>query len=65
MTGAVYDKAAELALYSGDRKTEAWSADEMDIRVYGNTAVLIGRATVTDVLRAKAEISGFGSHTCG
>ena len=53
MTGALYDKAAELALYRGDRKTEAWSADEMDIRVYGNTAVVIGRATVKDVLRGQ------------
>ena len=54
MTGAVVDKGGELALYNGDRKPQVLTADEMEIRIYADTAVVIGRSTIKDVLRGQA-----------
>ena len=42
--GHVEDKAATLAsLRSGDRRWEVARSDAFDVRVYGNTAVVVGR----------------------
>lgn len=42
--GRVEDKAATIAsLRSGERRWEVAHADAFDVRVYGNTAVVVGR----------------------
>ena len=46
-SGAVMTKAQRLAaLKSGELKYESISIDEANVRMYGNTAVATGRATV-------------------
>lgn len=41
--GAVVDKEAELAAYRIERHWEMVESDEYDVRVFGETAVLVGR----------------------
>ena len=48
--GSVAGKAEVLASYqSGERSWEAAQADEYDVRLYGETAVVIGRWTARGV----------------
>jgi ketosteroid isomerase-like protein len=50
--GDVKTKADEIALdREGSRKIESWEASDVVIRLYGNTAVVTGRAAVKDSLR--------------
>ncbi len=51
INGRVFHKADELALYrDGSRKLQSWDADDIKVRVYGDVAVVTGRATVKDSL---------------
>jgi ketosteroid isomerase-like protein len=52
--GEVRDKAQQLAFTrSGDLRLESGQSDEVRVRVYGNTAVMIGRFTATGKFRDK------------
>ena len=53
--GNVFTKAQRLALFrSGKTKLESYSRDEENIRVYGDTAVVIYRSTVKGQLFGQA-----------
>ncbi len=53
-SGSFYNKASELSLYTrSERNTQAWDADDVIVRVYGNFAVVTQRATVKDTLKGQ------------
>ena len=52
--GRVVNRADELAVNRpSDRKVESWDATDVVIRIYGDTALVTGRAAVKDRLRAE------------
>lgn len=52
--GRLVKRADELAVNRpSDRKVESWDATDVVIRVYGDTALVTGRAAVKDRLRAE------------
>lgn len=56
--GDVKTKADELAVNrASDRKLESWEASDVTVRLYGDTAVVTGRAAVKDSLRGEGERS--------
>ena len=53
--GSVQDKAAVLAAYQPDRRHWDYAqGDEYDVRVYGDTAVVVGRWTARGVNNGQA-----------
>ncbi len=54
-SGTVIGKPDELAIYTtGSRKTQSWEPEDVKIRVYGDGAVVTGRASVKDILRGQS-----------
>jgi hypothetical protein len=53
-SGEVKTKADEVAFdRAGNRKIESWDASDVAIRMYGDTAVVTGRAAVKDSVRGE------------
>jgi len=53
-SGEVKTKADEVAINrAGSRKIESWEASDVSIRMYGDTAVVTGRAAVRDSLQGE------------
>lgn len=52
--GTVVDKAAELAAYRGDRHWDFADSDEYEVKLFGETAVLVGRWRARGVNRGEA-----------
>lgn len=59
-TGEVKTRADELAVNrAGARRVEAWDSSDVVVRVYGHTAVVVGRAAVRDSLQGRGRAFRF------